>query len=205
MLGADSISIELAGEDFELRPTLRACMRLVRRHQFPALLAAARDFNLTIVTDILRESGISPALLLKDIAAHGLNAVRSRLAEPLARFVLAVAGVDPNEEPKPATQSEKPLTPHEYHARLFEVATGWLGWAPEEAWSATAAEIIAAKAGRSTFITEILKAALGTTDAPSRKTEPTYTTERLKQIEEQGFDPAFDRDGLKALKGKGAA
>ncbi|GAB1363654.1 hypothetical protein MASR1M32_28900 [Rhodobacter sp.] len=29
-----------------------------------------------------------------------------------------------------------------------------------------------------------------------------YTEERLQQIEEQGFDPSFDREGLQRLKEK---
>lgn len=130
LLGADAVLIELAGEALELRPTLRAGMRLARRHGLSGLLAAARDFNITIVSDVLRECGIGPGLVLTEIEAHGLAVVRARLTGPLAEFALALAGIDPvtDTEPSPATTGPQ-LTPHEYHARLFEIATGWLGWA----------------------------------------------------------------------------
>lgn len=199
-LGADAISIELKGEAFELRPTLRAGMRLARRHGLSGLLAAVRDFNVTIIMDVLRECGVRPVLLLTEIEADGLAVVRARLTGPLAEFALAVAGIDPDAEPTPATTGKQP-TPGEYHTRLFEIATGWLGWAPEEAWTATPTEILAAKAGRTDLITDLLKAVFGSTDDTPAATN-IYTPERLAEIEELGHDPAFDRNGLSTLKQK---
>lgn len=206
MLGADGIYVELAGEAHELRPSLRASMRLVRRHQFHGLLAAAHDFNVTIIADMLREAGIKPALLLAEIGAHGLGEVRNRLTGPLVAFVWAIAGVDPdNIIPASAVTTAKLPTPDEAFARLFGIATGWLGWAPEEAWNATPAEISAAQAGRTDLITDVLKAVFGTTDkdqnANHQSVKP-YTREQLQQIEELGYDPAFDREALHALKAK---
>ena len=200
-LGADGIFVELAGEAHELRPSLRASMRLVRRHGLTDLFAAAQDFNVTVIVDVLREAAINPSLLLEEIAAIGLGPVRNRLSGPLVEFVLAVAGIDPDDTTPPAPSPGKQMTPLEYHTRLFEVATGWLGWAPEEAWNATPAEIIAAKAGRTDLITDVLKAVFGSPDMPGQ-TADHYTAERLKQIEETGYDPAFDRAALHALKGK---
>lgn len=204
-LGADGIYVELAGEAHELRPSLRACMNLVRRHGLPGLLAAVQGFNLTIIMDVLREAAaISPKLLLADIAVIGLGTVRNRLTGPLAEFVLAIAGIDPDDTTAPVPVPEKPMTPHEYHTRLFEVATGFMGWTPEEAWNATPVEIIAAKSGRTDLITDILKAVFGSTD----KNEPTapainsYSPERLSEIEELGHDPAFDRSAYGAFKAK---
>jgi hypothetical protein len=198
MLGADTISIELAGEAFELRPTLRAGMRLARRHGLSRLLVAVRDFNTTVITDVLRECGIRSALLFAEIGTIGLAVVRRRLTDPLAEFVLAIAGIDPNAEPSTAAPV-KQLTPAEYHTRLFEIATGWLGWSPEHAWNATIPEIIASKAGRTDLITDVLKAVFGTPDTTEDAT-PSYTSERLAEIAELGHDPAFDRAGLAALK-----
>jgi hypothetical protein len=200
-LGADGIYVELAGEAFELRPSLRACTRLVRRHGLPALLVAAQEFNTTIIADMLREAGIKPALLLAEIAAIGLGTVRNRLTEPLVQFVLAVAGIDPDDTSTPALVTGTPMTPAEYHAELFKAATGWLGWTPEEAWNATPAEIIAAKGGQTDLITDVLKAVFRSPDQPSA-TADHYTEKQLKQIETDGHDPAFDRAGLHALKGK---
>ena len=197
MLGADGIFVELTGEAYELRPSLRASMRLVRRHQLPGLLAAAQDFNLTIIMDVLREAAISPKLLLTDIAAIGLGNVRNQLTGPLARFVLAVAGIDPDDTSPPVPAPGKQVSPEETFTQLFGFATGWLGWTPEEAWNATPSEIIAAKNGRTDMITDVLKAILGTgnTDKPDTQ----YTPEQVAQIIANGTDPAFDRAGLAKL------
>jgi len=198
MLGADGIYVELAGEAFELRPSLRACKRLVQRHGLASLLVAAQGFNLTIIADMLREAGIKPALLLAEIASHGLGKVRNRLTGSLAEFVLAIAGIDPDDTTPIKPAPGKPITPNEYHSQLFQIATGWLGWTPEQAWTATPAEIIAAQNGHIAYLqfTGVLVPADGT------KKPDTYTPQRLKQIEEQGHDPAFDREGLAALKAK---
>jgi hypothetical protein len=198
-LGADDIVVELAGEAFVLRPTLRACTRLMRRHGLGGMVAAASDFNTSIVMDVLRECGIRPDLLPAEIEAHGLALVRTRLADPLAEFVMAIAGVDPEAKPAPAPTG-KQLTHEELHTRLFEIATGWLGWTPEEAWNATIPEIIAARAGRMGLIEDVLHTLFG---APAEKPRSTnvYSPDRLAEIEASGFDPAFDRGGLHALKG----
>ncbi|MFD1942737.1 phage tail assembly chaperone [Paradevosia shaoguanensis] len=197
-LGADGIYVELAGEAYELRPSLRASMRLVRRHGLTGLLAAVQGFNVTIIMDVLREAAISPKLLLADIAAFGLGTVRNRLTGPLAEFVLAIAGIDPDDTaPAP---SGKPIDPEQAFAKLFGIATGWLGWSPEEAWNATPAEIIAARNGRVDLITDVMKAVFGTTE--EQTSIAIYTPDQLSQIEEGGHDPAFDREGYAALKAK---
>jgi hypothetical protein len=123
-LGADSIFVELAGEAFELRPSLRACMRLVRRHQLNGLLSAVQDFNIIIVVDVFSEAGIKPSLLQSEIAATGLGVVRNRVTGPLSEFVLAVAGIDPDNTETASVSPAESLSPLEMHTRLFEIATG---------------------------------------------------------------------------------
>lgn len=201
MLGADPIYIELAGEAFELRPSLRASMRLVRRHGLARLFAAVPVFNVTVIMDLLREVAIKPSLLLEEIAAIGLGRVRNRLTNPLAKFVLSIAGIDPHAETLPAPG--KPVDPEQALAQLYRFATGWLGWTPEAAWNATPTEIIEARNGRMNLITEILEAVFGTPASTSEKDGAQYTPDQLKEIEELGHDPAFDRAGLHALQGKG--
>lgn len=202
-LGADSIYIELAGEAYELRPSLRASMQLVRRHGLPGLLAAVQGFNVTIIMDMLREAAIKPSLLLAEIAAIGLGPVRNCLTGPLVEFVLAIAGIDPDDTTPPTPTTSKPADPEQVFTDLFKIGTGWLGWSPEEAWNATPAEIIAARAGRTDLITDILQAVFGKPEGATSGTKTDhYTSEQLKQIEDAGHDPAFDRAGLQALKGK---
>lgn len=202
-LGADSIYIELAGEAFELRPSLRAGMRLMRRHGFFNLLAAVEGFDVSIVMDVLREAAIKPSLLLAEIAAIGLGPVYNRLAGPLVEFILALAGHDQADTAPAIPASGKPADPEQVFTNLFEVATGWLGWAPKEAWNATPAEIHAAHAGRTNLILDVLKVVFGTAD--EKTSVDTYTSDQLDKIEEQGRDPAFDRKRLQSLKNRGHA
>jgi Conserved hypothetical phage protein (DUF2376). len=206
-LGADSIYIELAGEAFELRPSLRASLRLVRRHSLPSLLAAVQAFNITIISDTLREAAIKPRLLLAEIAQHGLGSVRNRLTGPLAQFVLAIAGIDPDDTTPAQPSTEKPSDPEQLFTDLFKVGTGWLGWTPEETWNATPAEIIAARNGRTDLIMDVLQAVYGPAEKGQAENKPSqtvdaYSPEVLHQIEEQGHDPAFDRKAYAAFKAK---
>lgn len=195
-LGADGIYVELAGEAFELRPSLRATTRLVRRHGLPALYVAVQDFNVTVIADMLREAGIRPALLLAEIAAIGLGKVRFRLTGPLTQFVLAVAGIDPDDTTPSKPATGKPMTLEQFHTQLFETATGGLGWAPEEAWNATTAEIVAAYKGQTAHLirTGML------VEQKADQTANHYSPERLAEIEAAGQDPEFDRAGLMKLK-----
>lgn len=202
-LGADGIFVELAGEAFELRPSLRASMRLVRRHGLSGLFAAVQGFNVTVIMDVLSEAGHKPSLILDDIAAVGLGRVCHRLTDPLTLFVLALAGHDPDDTTPPEPTIGKPVEPEQLFAQLFGIATGWLGWTPKEAWNATPAEIIAARAGRTDLITDVLKAVFGSTD--EKPTAAPYTPDQLKQIEEEGHDPAFNRASLRSLKNRGSA
>ncbi|UJW85759.1 phage tail assembly chaperone [Devosia sp. SL43] len=197
-LGADGIFVELAGEAFELRPSLRASMRLVRRHGLTSLLAAVQGFSITIILDVLKEAAIKPSLLLAEIAALGLGTVRNRLTGPLAEFVLAVAGIDPDDATPSEPAPGKPVDPERAFAQLFGIATGALGWTPEAAWNATPAEIIAAYNGQTAHL---IRTGVLVEQKPDQSADH-YTPERLQQIEELGHDPAFDRNGLATLKGK---
>lgn len=198
-LGADGIYVELAGEVLELRPSLRACLRLVRRHQFFGLLAAAQDFNITIIMDVLKEAAIKPSLLLGEIAASGLGTVRNRLTGPLAEFVLAVAGIDADDTTPSEPAPGQPVDPERVFAQLFGIATGALGWTPEQAWNATPAEIIAAHNGQTAHL---IRTGVLVEQKPGHTTDH-YTDAQLKHIEAEGHDPAFNRAGLRALNGKG--
>jgi len=200
-LGADTISIEMAGEAFELRPSLRACLRLTDRYELPALFKAVSEFHVGIVSDMLKEATGKPALLLDEIAKHGIGSTYFRYVEALSKFVLAIAGVDPDRPATPQPKRGKPLSPIEYHTQLFEIATGWLGWPPEQAWNATPAEILSAQKGRTDFVTDILKAVFGSGN-DNGNSAPAYTPETLAEIEAAGRDPEFDRAGLLALKAK---
>lgn len=86
-----------------------------------------------------------------------------------------------------------------YFQTLFGYATGWLGWTPAEAWAASPAEIAAAFTAHVDRLVTMTPGA-SRDDKCQPSSTNTYTAERLREIEEQGFDPAFDRQGMDRLK-----
>ncbi|MCC6736522.1 MAG: hypothetical protein IT534_10415 [Bauldia sp.] len=191
-LAADEITIRLDGETVFLRPTLRAATRLERRYGFPKLMEAVAEGNLTIIADVIRESGGEWSNLLtviERISGMGLRKGLEALTAPLLAHVGALAGLDPSDTPAEEATGER-MTFADYHAQLFRIATGWLGWTPETAWNATAAEILEAHKGR----VEMLKAIYG---APSD--EPgTVPREHTEEEVREGIET------LKMLVGRGA-
>ncbi|MEH2469742.1 hypothetical protein V1281_001011 [Nitrobacteraceae bacterium AZCC 2161] len=94
------------------------------------------------LTDYLDTAGDTPLVVSLDL-----------LVEPICKFVVALTG----SQTAVAAAKGLPISFKEYHTRLFRIATGWLGWTPDEAWDATPAEILEAYQGR----TEMLAAVFG--------------------------------------------
>lgn len=167
-------TISLGSFSVTLRPTLRAAATL---HQqwggFAPLLKAVSQGSHSAICDLIRVSAITDASgVLDTIEYEALHFSLYALAEPLARFVLSLAGVDEGQESR---NEGEPITFNEFHHRLFEIATGWLGWSPDQAWDATPGEILAAQKGR----LELLQAIFGgkgdsedTIDATPGKIDP---------------------------------
>lgn len=197
-LASEDIVITIANTPVVLHPSLRAAIRLAREHNgFGDVFLGVMNGRLEIMQELVREGTNSHAIAADfnlDIQYQGLGRVLARTQSALLAFTLALSGHDP--EAKPSTPgSTMPILA--YYERLFAIATGWLGWTPEQAWEATPAEIIAAKQGRTDLITDVLTAIFGSTE----KTDATsYTADDFANIEKNGFDPAFDRAGLQALK-----
>ncbi|WP_157970957.1 hypothetical protein [Pseudogemmobacter bohemicus] len=84
-----------------------------------------------------------------------------------------------------------------FFTELFSRATSWLHWPPSEVWNASVAEIVTALEAQA-------ERELRLAGIPSDKAKPdeNYTAERLRQIEEQDHDPAFDREALRAFKAR---
>ena len=107
--------------------------------------------------------------------------VMPSLLKALPAHILALAGVDPDEI-RHRKRGEKIPYP-EYHAKLYRIGTGWLGWSPDMTWNATAAEILEAYSGQ----IEKLRAIHG------GKEDETRPTDRPENA-------VFDRAGLAKLK-----
>lgn len=108
--------------------------------------------------------------------------------------------------PQPAEAAQSRATTAEamplraYFQTLYEYATGWLGWTPAETWAASPAEIETAFAAHVDRLVKLTPGLSEDRDQPSASASTAYTAERLREIEELGYDPAFDRAGFERLK-----
>jgi hypothetical protein len=193
----EQVEISHGGNAVTLRPSLRAATILEERFGLPALHAALEDLNYTIISEIILVSESSG----NQNAAAFLTAVQRR---PLFPFFLAVRAPlfelvsmltpAPEKRVQPLHITGKQVTWAEVFAALYDRATGWLGWTPEQAWNATPTEIDRAYRAH----LEKLKAIHG---GGSDEKEP--DPEQAERNIEAGLDPEFDRAGLQALKASG--
>ncbi|CUX42359.1 MULTISPECIES: hypothetical protein [Agrobacterium] len=194
----EQVEISHGGNALTLRPSLRAATILEERFGFPALHAALEDLNFTIISEIIlvSESGGNQS------AAAFLTAVQRR---PLFPFFLAVRAPlfelvsmltpAPEKRAQPLHATTKQVTWAEVFAALYDRATGWLGWTPEQAWNATPTEIDRAYRAH----LEKLKAIHGGGSDDEKEPDP----EQAERNVAAGLDPEFDRAGLQALKSSG--
>lgn len=150
----ETIDIEMGGIVAHLRPSLRAAARIERRHgDISAIFKMLAEGNVSAMRDLVREGDANSDLL--DEMQHGSRfSPRDyiiALHEPLARFAMLLTGRDIEEEVRGAPSSE-PMSQAEFNAKLFEIATGALGWTPEVAWNASPREILHARRGRDEFM-----------------------------------------------------
>lgn len=157
---ADVITLTFDGEHLALRPSLRAATRLERRFGgFDKILKALTEQNVGVMLALVEECAEWPSALADFLAYDSRKPMVYKvtaLVEPLTELTLQLAGVD--EDALEADAGEGERIPYaEHHEHLFKLATGWLGWSPEDAWNATPAEIKAAYKGR----LDMLKAIFG--------------------------------------------
>lgn len=183
-----------------LRASLRAAVAL---DNLPGGIPGAWD-------SVMRQTytGIRAVILATAADLAGAFALLASLSDkPLAPFLghAQAACLDllrnllPQPEDTPKATTAKPITLREYLAELFRFGTGWLGWTPAEVWNVSPAEIEAAFAAH---VDQLVKMTPGATPSDKADTSDVYTPERLREIEEMGHDPAFDREALRALKAR---
>jgi hypothetical protein len=194
---SDEITLAHEGLSVRLRPSLRAASVYAQEPGFETLFRRIDQFHLATVADIITMTATDR----KDAIAF----LKSWEGEPLAAFVESVRSPIINLVAAfiPASEGNAPGTGElvawpEVYRQLYHKATGWLGWTPRQAWNATPNEINQAFAGH----IAMLKATGVLAPDKEEKQSDEYTPERLKQIDELGYDPAFDREGLRALKAK---
>lgn len=191
-LATDEVTLVVDGEEIHLRPTLRAAMRLERRFGgFDKLLAQLAGGSVTVARDVIRESGGEHSLavrFLDSIPADGALVVLDAITAPLVFHVWQLAGMDMEkaDAAEPAKGAEL-ITFETFHARLFGLATGWLGWTPDAAWSATPAEILAAHAGR----LDMLRAIFGSGEAAPEPKGKEVSLDEFKAFASSGGNRLF--------------
>jgi hypothetical protein len=193
----DGLTLALGGDTVRLRPSLRAAAHLATPSD---LLRDVDQLHLgtirAIITTAATDRQDATAFLAK-IDNTPLQIVADAIIAPLIEFMASFAPADDRTDNAP---SGEPMPWPDVVRLLYRRATGWLHWTPEAAWNATPTEISEALAGWFEHVEATTPRAPEDTDQP--KQPDAYTPDRLQQIEDQGFDPAFDRAGLRALKRK---
>ncbi|MEQ8899287.1 MAG: hypothetical protein RID23_19570 [Roseovarius sp.] len=199
----EGVALEYGRSAVFLRPSLRAATNLERLHGgFPALLRKIEEFDTRTVCAAITYSADRDAAerLLAYASTQPLSGFMLAAQRPLFELVQALLPEAPDDQHNAKTTGD-PMPWAEVYRELFGLATGWLGWTPETAWSATPQEITDA------FNAHLakLKAIHGSAEDDDDQSPDTYTPGQLAQIEAKGHDPAFDRAGLQGLKAKGKA
>lgn len=198
----EAIEIVHGGNTVTLRPSLRAATILEQLHTLPALFKAIEDQNFTIISEIILAScsgSQNAAAFLSSFPERPLLPFFQAVQAPLVELVSMFVPAPDNERVQPlhTTPAAKPVTWAQVYAALFDRATGWLGWTPEQAWNSTPTEINRAYHA---YI-EKLKAIHGSADSDTKQPDP----EQAERNIANGLDPEFDRAGLHALITKGKA
>ena len=184
MLLADDTIITVSHETIRLRASLRASLRLERQFRgFDKIVAAISDGNVSVMAAVIRECSDEKTDLADLLDSGGALSIRialDHIVEPLIAHVGILAGFDPDAPEGKNDADGEILSFAEYHAKLFRLATGWLGWTPDAAWNATPAEITEAYQGR----VEMLGAMFGTgtKDKPTTAKPNAATRRRLSAL-----------------------
>lgn len=182
-----------------LRASLRAAMAL---ESLPGGIATVWEETarqkLTTTHTVIRAAATDRAGAERLLAYAATIPLGQTLSTCQAACLALLSGLletdDRGEAPPSGAAPAKPL--REHFADLFSYGTGWLGWPPSEVWNASIAELEAAFLAH---VDRLVKMTPGAGAKGKVAAEPDYTPDRLRQIEEQGFDPAFDREALRAL------
>jgi len=184
MLLADDTVLKVGHETMRLRASLRASFRLERQFRgFDRIITAIADGNVSAMGAVIRECSEEKtdlADLLDSGGALSIRIVREDIAGLLIAHVGILAGFDADATDQQQRGNGERISFAEYHTKLFRLATGWLGWTPEAAWSATPAEITEAYQGR----LEMLGAMFGNgnKDKPTTAKPNAATRRRLSAL-----------------------
>lgn len=176
-LASKTIVITDPPQSLALRPSLRAAFDLAYTYgDFQNLLNALAGGSVTALADVIR-AGTNDDNAMADFIERGerpLNVSINLLCVRAVEFIGALIGTREQRDEMESAASGNDIPFTEFYERLFAIATGWLGWSPNEAWAATPQEILAAYRGH----TERLKAIYGSKEE-DKGNSTDLTKERL--------------------------
>lgn len=151
-LAEDEITVTVGREVIRLRASLRAAMRLERRYNgFNPILRSIANSEVGVIAAVIAETSVAPTLVgevLEQLSGWPLHQALEELVPAASAIVMQLVAGEDTEASDNSAKRSSPVTFAEFHMQLYRIATGWLGWSPEQAWAATPAEIIEAHKGR---------------------------------------------------------
>ncbi len=197
---APEITLTHGNHVVRLVPTLRAATILEQSDGgFPAVLRRIEDLHTDTIRAVVMAGASSRTAADAFLTALGdlpLSKLRTVATGPCLALIAAVMAPDVGDATPTTRATSAPVAWADLYSELFGIGTGWLGWTAAETWNATLPEIIAAFEAHG----KKLRAIHGGEDEDSQPA--TMSAEEHAAIVAQGSDPAFDRDGLHALRGK---
>ena len=173
----ETISINLAGQEITLRPTLREALRLERRKGGLAAIGEALCEHSLEASCLL----ISGHTQMKFLPNRVYDAGVEKLSPQLTYYLFGLMGADPDAS---RTDAEVPSEPEQRKSmmdllnRFYALGTGWLGWSPDVTQDASPREIIAAYQGR----LDMLRSIFGGTEAEPARAPPEDLDTKVKAI-----------------------
>lgn len=199
---AFEIVLEAYGQTVTLRASLRAAVTIdTMPGGFPSTWdQIARQSYSTIRATILA-TATDQQDAHRYLKATADMPLRESLPDAQAACLALLASVlpEPTEPPDGRPTASEAILLRDYFQTLYQYATGWLGWTRTETWAASPAEIEAAFGAHVDRLVK-MKPGASADRQPKSRAAHAYTAERLREIEELGYDPAFDQEGLHALK-----
>lgn len=208
---AYEIDLTHDGRTVTLRASLRAAVA-IDNHElgFAGLVDQISRQNLTAIRAVILATATDRREAQSYLAAIADKPLSSFLQDAQAACLVVLsalfqAGDDSADQaPSQGTTNGKTVSLRAYFQNLYQYATGWLGWSPADTWASSPAEI---EAAFKAHVDRLVKMTPGASsdDKTKAATGPDsniYTPERLREIEELGYDPDFDREALRKMKAK---
>lgn len=201
--------LEVHGHAVTLRASLRAAIAIdTLPGGFPKVLEQIARQSLSQIRAVLLAAATDRQDAQRFLTATANKPLASYLADAQAACLAVLAALiqagddDAAEASSQGRASDKPMPLREYFKTLFQYATGWLGWSPSDTWNASPAEIEAAFEAHTDRLVKLTAGLSAEGDDRPKDNPNIYSAERLREIEELGFDPAFDRQALRALQAR---